>query len=35
VARFSEVKELYSKGELLGTDSEGEEININRVSKAL
>jgi TP901 family phage tail tape measure protein len=35
VARFSEVKELYTKGQLLGADSEGEEININRVSKAL
>ena len=35
VARFSEVKELYTKGQLLGTDAEGEEININRVSKAL
>ena len=35
VARFSEVKELYSKGELLGTDEEGEEIDVNKVSKAL
>ena len=35
VARFSEVKELYSKGELLGTDAEGQEIDVNRVSIAL
>lgn len=35
VARFSEVKELYGQGELLGTDSEGEEINVNKVSNAL
>ena len=35
VARFSEVKDLYSKGELLGTDEEGEEIDVNKVSKAL
>ena len=35
VARFSEVKELYSKGELLGTDEEGEEVDVNKVSKAL
>lgn len=35
VARFSEVKELYSKGELLGQDEEGEEIDVNRVSVAL
>lgn len=35
VARFSEVKELYSEGELLGTDSEGEAIDVNKVSTAL
>lgn len=35
VARFSEVKELYSKDELLGTDEEGEEIDVNKVSQAL
>lgn len=34
IARFSEVKSLYSKGELLG-DVEGEEIDVNKVSKAL
>ena len=35
VARFSEVKELYNEGELLGTDSEGEAIDVNKVSTAL
>ena len=35
VARFSEVKELYGEGELLGTDSEGEAIDVNKVSTAL
>ena len=35
VARFSEVKSLYSQGELLGTDEEGEVIDVNKVSKAL
>ena len=35
VARFSEVKELYSKGELLGETEEGEEIDVNKVSTAL
>lgn len=35
VARFSEVKELVGQGALTGQDSEGEEININKVSKAL
>lgn len=35
VARFSEVKSLYTKGELLGTDEEGEAIDVNKVSKAL
>lgn len=35
VARFSEVKKLYSKGELLGTDEEGEQIDVNRVAVAL
>lgn len=35
IARFSEVKELRSKGELLGTDEEGEEIDVNKVSQAL
>lgn len=35
VARFSEVKKLYSEGELLGTDEEGEAIDVNKVSAAL
>lgn len=35
IARFSEVKKLYSEGELLGTDEEGEEIDVNKVSQAL
>lgn len=35
VARFSEVKSLYSEGELTGTDEEGEEVNVNRVQEAL
>lgn len=34
IARFSEVKDLYSKGELLG-NIEGEEIDVNKVGKAL
>ncbi len=35
LARFSEVKELYSQGQLLGTDEEGQEIDVNNISKAL
>lgn len=35
VARFSEVKKLYTKGELMGQDEEGEEIDVNKVSTAL
>ena len=35
IARFSEVKELYSKGQLTGTDEEGEVINIHKIDKAL
>ena len=35
VARFSEVKQLFTEGELLGTDEEGEAIDVNKVSKAL
>ena len=35
IARFSEVKDLYSKGEVLGADENGEEINVNNVQKAL
>ena len=35
IGRFSEVKSLYSKGEITGTDENGEEVNINKVQKAL
>lgn len=35
IGRFSEVKSLYSKGEIKGTDESGEEINVNKVQKAL
>lgn len=35
VARFSEVKKLYSKGQLMGNDEEGEAIDVNKVSTAL
>ena len=35
VARFSEVKKLYSSGQLMGTDEEGEEIDLNKISEAL
>ena len=35
IARFSEVKQLFSQGELLGIDEEGEAIDVNKVSKAL
>ena len=35
IARFTEVKELFSEGVLTGEDSEGEEININKIDAAL
>lgn len=35
VARFSEVKKLVDEGELKGNDSEGELIDVNKVSQAL
>ena len=35
VARFSEVKKLYNEGDLLGTDEEGNAIDVNKVSTAL
>lgn len=35
IARFSEVKSLYSKGEITGTDENGEEVNVNKIQKAL
>ena len=35
IARFSEVKSLFDEGMLSGKDSEGEEININKIDTAL
>lgn len=35
IARFTEVKQLFSEGMLTGKDSEGEEININKIDAAL
>lgn len=35
IARFTEVKKLYSEGELLGTDEEGQEVDVNKISAAL
>ena len=35
IARFTEVKELFSEGMLTGKDSEGEAININKIDAAL
>ncbi len=35
IARFSEVKALVDKGQLLGTDIEGEVVDVNKVSAAL
>lgn len=35
IARFTEVKELFSEGMLSGTDEEGEVIEINKIDKAL
>lgn len=35
IARFTEVKQLFSQGMLTGEDSEGEEININKIDAAL
>ena len=35
IARFTEVKELFSEGMLSGEDEEGEEININKIDAAL
>ena len=35
IARFTEVKELFSEGMLTGEDGEGEEININKIDAAL
>lgn len=35
IARFTEVKQLFGEGMLTGKDSEGEEININKIDAAL
>ena len=35
IARFTEVKELFSEGMLTSEDEEGEEININKIDAAL
>lgn len=35
IARFSEVKTLYSKGELMGQDEEGQEVDVNKIGGAL
>ncbi len=35
IARFTEVKKLYSQGELAGTDEEGQEVDVNKISAAL
>lgn len=35
IARFTEVKKLYGEGMLTGEDTEGEEININKIDEAL
>lgn len=35
IARFTEVKELFDQGLLEGTDSEGQEISINKIDTAL
>ena len=35
IGRFTEVKKLYSSNQLIGKDSEGEEIQVNKVATAL
>ena len=35
IGRFTEIKKLYSSNQLIGKDSEGEEIQVNKVSQAL
>ena len=35
IARFSEVKKLYTEDQLIGTDEEGQEIDVNKISTAL
>lgn len=35
IGRFSEVKSLYTEGQLTGTDEEGEVVDVNKVQTAL
>ena len=35
IARFSEVKKLYTEDQLTGTDEEGQEIDVNKIATAL
>lgn len=35
IARFTEVKKLISEGDLMGTDEEGEVIDVNKIDTAL
>ena len=35
IGRFTEIKKLYSSNQLIGKDSEGEEIQVNKVATAL
>ena len=35
IGRFTEIKKLYSTNQLIGKDSEGEEIQVNKVATAL
>ena len=35
IGRFTEIKKLYSTNQLIGKDSEGEEIQVNKVAAAL
>ena len=35
IARFTEVKQLFDEGQLKGQDTEGEEIDINKIDGAL
>lgn len=35
IGRFSEVKSLYTEGQLIGQDEEGETIDVNKVQTAL
>ncbi|MCQ2786826.1 MAG: hypothetical protein MJ199_00300 [Bacilli bacterium] len=35
IARFSEVKQMYTSGDLVGNDESGEVIDVNKISTAL